>query len=69
MGAYKVIQNGQKAHQNEANSHVFYCNALADLTEYRIQYIQIMPILESKNNGAENNSFPVSWGNIDFSIN
>lgn len=68
MGAKEVLENGEKGHQNLANSHVLECDALVDLAEVQIPYSPVFQILGSKKNGSQNNSPPVRGANVDLSI-
>ena len=63
------MENGKKVQQNRENSHVFNCNAPEDIAEVCIPYSQIVQILRGKNNGSQNNSFPVGGTNVNLSIN
>lgn len=65
MKYWKMVR---KVHQNLRNLHVLNGNVLEDLAVVHIPDSLIIPNLGGKKNGSQNNSFPVGWTNVDFSI-
>lgn len=67
-GQMRYWKTFRKVHQNLRNLHVLDGNVLEDLAVVHIPYSLIIPNLGGKKNSSQNNSFPVGWTNVDFSI-